>query len=79
MSCAGTACQNFFWGVFKFQCMLLEKKSYLIDFSFKLQLCGGAQVVFSKFAGVCVANYCPVTPTEYRSSTRARQLDLLYL
>jgi len=26
---------EFFSGVFKFQCMLLEKKSYLIDFSFK--------------------------------------------
>ena len=31
---AVAACRNFFWGGFKFQCMLLEKKSYLIDFSF---------------------------------------------
>jgi hypothetical protein len=26
---------EFFLGVFKFQCMFFEKKSYLIDFSFK--------------------------------------------
>jgi len=32
---AVAACWNFFWGVFKFLCMLLEKKSYLIGFSFK--------------------------------------------
>jgi len=44
-----------------------------------LQLCRGAQVVFSKFAGVCVANYCPTTPTECCCCTRARQWDLLYL
>ena len=31
---AVAACRNFFWGVFKFQCMLLEKISYPIDFSF---------------------------------------------
>ena len=31
---AVAACQNF-GGGFKFQCMLLEKKSFLIEFSFK--------------------------------------------
>ena len=33
-SCSGCL-PEFFLGFFKFQCMLLEKKSYLIDFSFK--------------------------------------------
>jgi len=33
-SCSGCL-PEFFPGVFKFQCMLLEKKLYLIDFSFK--------------------------------------------
>ena len=32
--CSGCLLE-FFLGVFKFQCMLLEKKSYIIDFSFK--------------------------------------------
>ena len=32
---AEAGCWNF-WGVFKFQWMLLEKKLYLMDFSFKL-------------------------------------------
>ena len=34
MSHAVAACRNFS-GVFKFQCVLLEKKSFLIHFSFK--------------------------------------------
>jgi len=33
-SCSGCL-PEFFLGFFKFQCMLLEKKSYLVEFSFK--------------------------------------------
>jgi len=34
-SCSGCLPEFFLWGAVKFQCMLLEKKSYLIDFFFK--------------------------------------------
>jgi len=43
-----------------------------------LQLCGGGQVFLVNLR-VCVANYCPTTPTECCSATRARQWDLPYL
>ena len=58
MPCAVAACQNFFWGVFKFQCMLLEKKSYLINFSFKFNAIKFGNLLMNWFIWEKIVTYC---------------------
>ena len=64
------ACQNYFWGVFKVQCMLLEKKLYLIDFSFKFNAIKFGNLLMNWFIGEkmftnCYNNYRPVNFMHY--------------
>jgi hypothetical protein len=55
---AVAAYRNFFWGVFKFQCMLLEKKSYLIDFSFKFNAIKFGNLLMNWFIREKMFTYC---------------------
>jgi len=55
---AVAACRNFFWGFIKFQCMLLEKKSYLIDFSFKFSAINFGNLLMNSFTWEKMFTYC---------------------
>ena len=58
MPCAVAACRKFFWGVFKFQYMLLEKESYLIDFSFKFNAVKFGNLLMNWFIREKIFTYC---------------------
>ena len=56
-SCSGCL-PEFFLGCFKFQCLLLEKKSYLIDFSFKFNAIKFGNLLMNWFIWEKMLNYC---------------------
>ena len=56
-SCSGSL-PEFFSGVFKFQCMLLEKKSYLIDFSIKFNAIKFGNLRMNWFIRKKIFTYC---------------------
>jgi len=56
-SCSGCL-PEFFSGVFKFQCMLLEKKSYLIDLSFKFNAIKFGNLLMNLFIQKKIFAYC---------------------
>ena len=67
---AVAACQNFS-GVFKFQCMFLEKKLYLIGFSFKFNEIKFGNLLMNWFIWEKMFTYCynkfrPVNHMHYR-------------
>ena len=56
-SCSGCL-PEFFLGVFKFQCMLLGKKSYLLDFSFKFNAIKFGNLLMNWFVREKMFTYC---------------------
>ena len=56
-SCSGCL-PEFFLGFFKFQCMLLEKKLYLIDFSFKFNAIKFGNLLMNWFTQEKMFTYC---------------------
>ena len=56
-SCSGCL-PKFFLGFFKFQYMLLEKKSYLLDFSFRLNAIKFGKLLMNWFIREKMFTYC---------------------